>query len=46
MGKLGNNTQYFVIEKELVGESQEKKGREPGMQGTGVGRFGPPYPPN
>ena len=46
MGKLGNNTQYFVIEKELVGESQEKKGQEPGTQGTGVGRFGPPYPPN
>ena len=23
-----------------------EKWREPGMQGTGVGRFGPPYPPN
>ena len=25
--------------------SQEKKGREPGMQGTGSGGFGPPCPP-
>ena len=35
MGKLCNNTQYFVI---------ETKGwrREATKKGTGVGRFGPP----
>ena len=43
-GRGGEIMQQYSIfrnrKKELVGE----KGREPGMQGTGVGRFGPPIP--
>ena len=40
-GKLRNNGQYFVIEK-----SQEKRGRDPGLQGTGGRRTPtPPSPP-
>ena len=44
MRKLCNNTQSFVIEKRAGGRKPRKKGREPGMQGTGVGKFGPPIP--
>ena len=39
-GKLRNNGQYFVIEK-----SQEKRGRDPGLQGTGGRRTPTPPPP-
>ena len=31
--------------KGFKGGGQEKKGLEPGVQGTGGGRFGPPCPP-
>ena len=36
--------EYFLFDRELKWESQENKGREPGMQGTEDRRFGPPTP--
>ena len=43
--KLRNIAQYFTIEKMQRGGSQKIQGREPGLKGTGSGRFKPPCPP-
>ena len=43
--KLRNIAQYFAIEKMQRGGSQKNTGREPGLKGTGSGRFKPPCPP-
>ena len=43
--KLRNIAQYFAIEKMQRGGIQKIQGREPGLKGTGSGRFKPPCPP-
>ena len=44
--KLRNIAQYFAIEKMQSGAGEAKNtGREPGLKGTGSGRFKPPCPP-
>ena len=43
--KLRKIAQYFAIEKIQRGGSQKIQGREPGLKGTGSGRFKPPCPP-
>ena len=43
--KLRNIVQYFAIEKMQRGGSQKNAGWEPGLKGTGSGRFKPPCPP-
>jgi len=43
-GKLRNIAQYFAIEKMQRGGSPKNTGREPGLKGTGSGRFKPPGP--
>ena len=42
--KLHNIVQYFAIEK-MQGAGAKNTGWEPGLQGTGSGRFKPPCPP-
>jgi len=42
--KLHNIVQYFAIEK-MQGAGAKNTGREPGLQGTGSGRFKPSCPP-
>ena len=47
-GEIGENYATFIIfrnRKRAKGRKPRKKGREPGLQGTGGGRFGPPCPP-
>ena len=43
--KLRNITQYFAIEKNAKRREPKNTGREPGLKGTGSGRFKPPCPP-
>jgi len=43
--KLCNVAQYFAIEKNAKGQEPKDTGREPGLEGTGSGRFEPPCPP-
>ena len=44
-GRLRNIVQYFAIEKNAKGREPKNTGREPGLKGTGRGRFKPPCPP-
>ena len=43
--ELRNIAHYFAIEKMQRDGSQKNTGREPGLKGTGSGRFKPPCPP-
>jgi len=43
-GKLRNIAQYFAIEK-IQRREPTNTGWEPGLKGTGSGRFKPPVPP-
>ena len=43
--KKGKIMQYFEIEKNAKGREPKNTGWEPGLKGTGSGRFKPPYPP-
>ena len=43
--KLCNIAQYFAIQKNAKGREPKNTGREPGLKGTGSGRFKPPCPP-
>jgi len=39
--RLRNNASHFAVESEPKEKRQEKKGRDPGIQGTEGGSFGP-----
>ena len=44
---MRNNASHLGVENEANGKCREKKGQDPGMQGTEGGRFGPhPVPPS
>ena len=49
-GEIGNEfrniAQYFAIEKAHRGGNHKGRGWEPGVQGTGSGKFRPPCPPH
>jgi len=43
-GKLCNIAQYFAIKKNAKGREPKNTEREPGLKGTGSGRFKAPCP--
>jgi len=48
VGEIGGNyaTLHNILQSKKGKRGEvKKKGREPGLQGTGGGRFGPPCPP-
>lgn len=41
-GGLHDKPQYFAVDRRVKVRKTRKKGRKPGMQGTGSAGFGPP----